>query len=518
MPVIRQYGRRVSNQSSSIRREQGADAFGAAEGRGLQQLGQGVQQAGNAIQKRQEQKELSDLNLRLSKAQADNAIAYQDFLRDVEPGDDKAFEDFEKKSQERLDEVGTDLSTSKGKDYFKTSSAKMSANTSVSLANSKAQLEGEKAVMDYESSLNNYSAALVSDPSSLELTKENFNKMNENLLVQGLVSKTDAAKLKVAGEKTLAKSHIRGWTKLNPAHAKQRLASGDFDRVLGGETKLQLMGEIAQAERAGELELKRQEIKTKEMRALDIKETQNDFIGKMIDNNLSAKDVRDSNLDPVGSGSKAQFLRMIEASNNKGGKLKTNPGVFTNLFKRIHLDDGDPNKIVSEDDLNEELIKGNLDHGDLAKLRNEIEGNNTEEGRILGANKKQLFKIAAGKLTRSNPLTGVTDPLGDTNMLLYQQFVYQEIEDQKKAKKPLKDLFNPNHKDYVGNHIGTYQRSSQEIMQEQMNSLVGSRKDGLAKTNKEEAPDTPPEETKPTIRKTGESISAYLERKKKAGK
>lgn len=483
MPVIREYNRRFTDATGPVKQRQTtADDFGAAEGRALTQLGQATQTAGNQLYKRAEQKEVSELNKKLSKVQADNAIALQDLIRNTEPGDEKAFEEFERQAEERVNKASEGLETISGRNYFEETSSKLTQNLRVSTARTKAELDGEKAVLDYTESVSNLTAGLISDPSSLETSITLHEQGIDNLVAQGLLPAAQAGKLKQSGRKDLIKSSIRGWNKLNPEHAKAKLASGEFDKYIGGDTKVQLFGEIDQSIRAREIEAERQKKREREILAQEQTATQNEFLRAMEEGKLTANDILNSNLDAFGSGSKEQFLRMMktEASSTR---LKTNPGTFINLFDRINLPDGDPEKITSEAQLNDYLGNG-LSITDLQKLREEVNGAKTEKGRIEIEQRKNLFNVAKSKLSKANPMLGIVDPEGEEKVMLFQQFVYDEMERHKKEGKPLRDLFNPLSKDYLGNAIDSYKSSPQEIMKKLSQGMTGPQpKEGEVKVS-----------------------------------
>lgn len=513
MPVIQEYNRQFSTAGPIQERRRTADDFGAAEARGLGRLGQGVQSAGQALQRRAEQEELSDLNAKLSKVQADNAIEFQELVRTAKPGDKKVFEDFDKRAQKRLDDVQGGIETGAGRNYFNNASSKISNQLRVNAAQTQADLDGEKAVIDYTQSKNNLSAGLVSDPSSLEVSRDLHRQGIDNLVNSGLLSARDAEKLKLQGDRDLIKSSIRGWAKLDPEFAKEKLKSGEYDKELGGDLKVQMFGEVEQAIRAKDVEAQRQERRQKELKEAEQLKTQNTFLEKMSENNLTVADILDSNLDAFGPGSKEQFIRMVQKTNEKGGKLQTNPNTFIEIFDRINLPDGDPKKITDEAQLNDFLGEG-LNYTDLTKLRQEITGRKTEKGRVESDMRKQLFNIAKGHLTRSNALTGVRDPDGDESMLRFQTFVYEQVEEQRKAGKPIRDLLNPDSKDYLGRFIRNYKRSPQEIMRAQMRELQGTKSPSLQNTLN--SPAGQGAKPKPP-RNPNESISEYLDRINKGG-
>jgi len=512
MPVIKEYQRQFRhNDGAPQLRLRTADDFGGTEARALGQIGQAVSAVGDAVYRVAEQQELSDLNAKLSKAQADNSIEFQNVVKNTKPGDKVAFEEFEKRADERLAEIRDGVSTPAGRNYFSGATTKMKTQLVMSSAQAQADLDGEKAVMDYSSAKNDLTAGLIADPSSLALSRELHAQGLDNLVSAGMLPAAQAEKLKLTGDQDLVKSSVRGWIKLNPAYAKQKLEAGEFDKELGGEQKLQLYSEVDQAVRAREIEQDRMRRRQQEMLAQEQLNTQNKFLRDMTEGNLSSEQILSSNLSAFGSGSKEQFLNMVKRVNDSGGRLQTQPNTFISLFERINAPDGDPNKITDESQLNDFLGSG-LSYEDLNKLRAEVAGSKTEKGRVENTYRKQLFEIAKGRLTKSNSLTGIKDPDGDESLLMFQRFAYEKIDETRKAGKPLSELFNPNSSEYLGQHIQSYQRTPQEIMKAQMRQLQSTRPQTLTRTMQNPSPLNPSATSPKPARKAGESIADYLQR------
>lgn len=218
------------------------------------------------------------------------------------------------------------------------------------------------------------------------------------------------------------------------------------------------------------------------------KATQNSFLQSMTNGTLTPQTVLNSNLSPFGSGSKDEFLRMLNKDTSK-----TDPALFNELFARTHLADGNPGKIVNENDLNPYLISGRLSIEDLGKLRGEISGNKTTDGQSEEQLKKGLFEVAKSTLTRSNPLIGIQDPIGDENLQRFSSWFIGEYQKQRAAGKSPAELLNPDSADYLGKRLSSYVRSPQEIMQDTLQRAM--------------APST-----SAVPRKEGESAADYLKR------
>lgn len=453
------------------------------EGRGLEQLGRGITDLAlgvtDAVHKRQVQKDLTTGDVELAKAREEFTTQIDDGIRSGQIDLDEISNGL----TEKFNDIGSGIETNQGKNAFLRQQADLRAQLMKYAAHGKASVDGDKAVEDINSFWSAQGSALQKDPSSFQDVISSQKAFILNLQDSGMLPASKTPELTRKGEEELAKNAIRGWIDLNPEFAKQRLASEEFGMV-GGNLRSQLSGEIDQAIRAKEVEGERRKRQQKEALEKQQLVVQNDFLVKMSENKLTAKDILKSNLEPFGSGSKDQFIRMLKAENENGGRLKTNPEVFFNLFNRINLPDGDPNRISVEGDLNEYLGRG-LSYEDLNKLRDEVTGGKTEKGRIENELRKQMFEVAKGQLSKSNAFTGIRDPEGDERLLMFTTFAYSKISEAQKEKKPVSDLLNPKSKDYLGNFIGNYKRTPQEIirsMSQEFQRKKGPPQPGLADT------------------------------------
>lgn len=511
MPVIRQYQSQIREQGPVQFAEATADQFGAQTSRAVGQLAQGVGQFTEALAKREEQTEISDLNAKMTKFNADSSIELQEIIRTAKPGDTKPFEQYQEKIDQGLSELGQNYSSKAARNYFTTTSAQIKAQMSKTSAAGQAELAGIKGVQDYQDSRNNLSSALLSDPSSYELQSQLHTQGIQNLVDQGLLPQAKADELKQDGEAALAKAAIRGWANLDPDYAKKKLKDGAFDKQLGAEGKVQLYGEVEQSIRAKEIEGERLKRKQEEIDKQNRMNTQNDFLSKMVKNELTADDILKSNLEAFGSGSKEQFLQLMKAQ-NQSDRLKTDASVMVNIFDKINLPDGDPNKITDENELNKYLGNG-LSFTDLQRLRGEIQGKGTQAGGVEADLKKGLMNIAKGQLTKSNPLTGVMDPEGDSNYQRFMVFFLDEYKKQKEAGKSPQELLNPESKDYLGKIIPQYKRTPQEVMRSMVNQMKQTPSNGGLSSSKTSG-ETQPPAPKENARQPGESPQDYLKRMK----
>lgn len=520
MPVIREYTQQGTAPGPINRPQYSADQFGAQSGRALENLGGAVSQVADTVAKRIDQQNTSDVTAKLTKAQADLAIDLQQTIRTAKPGDPKPFEEYDKRVEETIGKVGEDASTVSARAFFGEASVRMKGQFAQTSAAGQAELAGIKAVTDYSEGLNGLSSTVLADPSSAGLQRELHAKMIDNLVASGQLPASKGMELRKQGETALAKSTVRGWIDANPEYAKQKLKSGEFDKDLGAEGKVQLYGEVDQAIRAREIDQDRRIREQERVTKLKQQKTQNDFLAGMMEGKLDTKTILASNLEAFGSGSKDQFLDMLKKANSPEEKLKTDPTTMISLFNRINLPDGDPDKIIDENQLNQYFGNG-LSMADLGRLRDEIQGSQTEMGRQENDMKKQVMEIAKGKLTRSNPLTGLRDPAGDEQMAKFQAWFFDEFKAQRAAGVPAKDLLTPGSEKYLGAQISTYTRTNQQIMRDLVPRKAPTT-GGLALTPQtQQAGATPkyiaPPKAPPLPRQPGESPQAYLKRKKEGG-
>lgn len=239
----------------------------------------------------------------------------------------------------------------------------------------------------------------------------------------------------------------------------------DIDRRLHDDIR----DEISTYERARSAEASRRRAVATAGRKEEIEKTGNKFFGKAVKNDLEADEVMASDLPAFGVGGKQDFLRIIEIG--ASGTAKTNSARFNELFFRINLPEGDPNRITDANALNKFLgpltsTTGGLDMTGLNILRKEVDGTNTPEGRQRRELRKTMFD-AADKQIRGgrNPLTGLPDKIGEQRFQAFKVQALAEEDRQRKLGVLDADSYNPDSKKYIGSTIDQYTRTLTEIIQ-----------------------------------------------------
>ena len=499
MPQIKGYSQRTETIGPMQGRRVSGDDLGAGSMRALASAGNQLSNLGDTVYKNAEQTEITDAAVKMSAAHAELTTELNAKLKDGTINSQEFMENYDK----RMGDISGEYFTSAGKDYFRKGTASLRSNLMVSATTAQAEVAGAKAVAGYQNTEKNFTSVLINDPSSHATAKQLSGEYLDGLVKSGNLDARAAEKLKIDNSTNLAKAAVRGWINLNPVEAQAQLTGGHWDTEIDGDTKKQLFVEADMAIRGNEADKARAEAEKQKAVVAQQKVTQNDFINKLQSGQLSAKEILNSNLDAVGSGSKEQFLDWIDSSKN--GLNKTNPAVLNDLFARIHLPDGDPRKITSDKVFNDMVGEG-ITTKDLPFLRKEIEGADSEEGRRRRDMMGGIVKTAEAALTKRNPMIGFVDMAGEEQMNSWRAQFMKDYEAGRAAGKSDEQLLLKESPDYIGKSIMSFKKSPQQILRENSASLR------VIPTTTTTLPQIPQE----NVRKSGESIDAWKARTKKA--
>jgi len=523
MPVIKDYKQQIGGIGVQQRRAPGLVTTGEAAAKGTQQLAQVV---GKVIEQqvgREERQNLSDLNVELTTASKELSQELVDLSKNANLNDreafNKQFDDYGKKVKDRLSTVGEGVKGRVSAQHFAQTSASIAAQMGKGAVNAKTDLQGAIAVNQEKISASNDATTLASVPSAF---KEVMARSDARI---DLILDLPAAKRmehKAQTRTRLAQASVRGWIKLDPEYAKNKIKGeidpatgkvkgGDYAGLLSGDEQRQLLGEADQAINAKRIERERQIREVERARKSTQNEVNNSFLADMDAGKLTTKKILSENrLDSFGLGSKHQWLNMLKTHNSKKPPV-TKPAAFSSAFERIHLEDGDENKITNENTLNQLYIDEKITHQDLIKLRKEVQGVGTVEGRIQSSLKKSILDEARNKLVKKGPGgLPIPDPQGES---IFAQFNADFMDAYQKGRddgKGMRELLVPGGKHYLGNIIDSYSRSMPEIMK--------SRRDAMQKAfEKKKNKGLLPAPKEKVNRKPGESMTDWHNRIKEKG-
>lgn len=249
------------------------------------------------------------------------------------------------------------------------------------------------------------------------------------------------------------------------ADASRAPTNPDWFNKLNWEQQFAIVHEAEQGVRANTVRDAQNIALAEAQRKQQQQKQMNDMFNRVgaTDNPLTVADIRTSDLDYQ---NKEHMLTAINAVNR--GEMATDPAVFNDMFRRVHLPPGDPNRISSDDQLWPQVGKG-LSVPDLTILRNELKGKNTPDGQALVELKKNFFQMAEQQISPS-VLFGSKDATGAKNFYNFQQDAITEIA---KSDDPM-ELLNPKSSKYLGNKIPLYQRTPQQQMQDYSQRMSGA--------------------------------------------
>lgn len=208
----------------------------------------------------------------------------------------------------------------------------------------------------------------------------------------------------------------------------------------------------------------------KEERQRIIRETGNRFFDKLQDGTLTVQEINASDIPALGAGGKREWMQLLAEGATRG--KRTNPEVFNELFRRIHLPDGDPDKIENPDQVNQFIPQ--LSFEDTKKLRGEINGQFSPEGQQRKELRKSMFRTSRNQIAGTNTLTGIRDPKGEA---LYQQALADMLEEESRQRSKGEldiDSYNPKSHKFIGRVVDQYKRSTKDMLQDMRDAALGN--------------------------------------------
>lgn len=493
MPKLQDYESRVSPVGPLNAPRANADTFGAAIGRGIQQVGGAVSDVANIAHKAQAQDEISTVNAKIAETHAEFTKNWQEALKTADPSNaGKLREEYEYQLQEKLDSISDGIQTREASNHFTDVSSKLKQHFTETAYAGQAALQGIKSRQDFENAHNARSSALLNDPSALQMTLQQNKDDLESRVASGQIDRASAIELQAKSERSLSMSAYRGWVKLDPEGAGQALKEGKWDQYFSGELKHQMESETQQEIRGREADARRQEAERQRIIGEQREQTQQKFLSQIMEGSLDWKQIDNSNLD---FAQKNQMLNIMNKHYEE--KVKTDPGTLIGIVRDIN--DG---KITDESQLLKPFYDGKLSLEDLNRMRAEFQGKKTTAGKIEGDLKTQFLKSAEQALTKSNPLLGIKDPVGEENYLRFLNYFYDAYDKGKKDGLAPQDMLNPESEHYLGKTIDSYRKTPQQLMKENIRLM-------------QPPAGTPPATPTPEPRKKGESPEEYLKRTKK---
>jgi len=457
MPQIRPYEIQTSPAGpTDIPRARG-EQLGVGEA--LTNLGQGVSAVAAGVEDIITDKELNEQAKDFSELQLDFTKRIQDGLNSRTLN----YEDIKKQYEDYSSKLSEKYSTRRGSNSFVRNSASLREYILKSTMAGQAEIAGVQAKENIQASLNNLTSSLMMDPSAESVTKQTF---FANLDPQ--LSKFDPQtqmKIKQMADVDLTKSAIRGWINDNPIQAKKRIVAGEWDKVIDGDLKNQLIGEAETEHRALLAEESRLFALQEKALKLEQEKVETDFFDKFSEGRLSYKEIKNSILS---SDDKYKWRKRLEDKTTE--KRQSNNTLLNSVFDRINLPYGDPNKITDQKQLDQYFNQ--LSVADFNFLRREVAGKNTVEGKRLANLEKALFDVAKSELVKGGGLSGMSDPAGEAQLKAFREFYIAERDKAVSQGLDPKELLESTSPKYIGKYIKpNFKRPLQEIIRSNADSM-----------------------------------------------
>lgn len=445
MPKIQEYGIQTTAQGpgginpvadwSGLARGVAGQAFAFAEKR-------------REIESRQE---VSDVQVRLAQARSEWTVEMQERAARAPAGDNTFAETFTTDFTDYLSKSGESYSTRAGQMAWAEGSAKLTADFAQSAGIYQIQSAGTKATQDYLAALDQNRNALVNDPSQFQaILDSTLSALNDPNGMYALMPADKRAQLERETKNDLAISAFDGVARQNPREALRQLQAGEWDALVDADKRNALESRANTLMRAQEVEIMRSAAANEKAERLASKAAMDEYISDVF-SDAPKKTTQDIANDPrLNPADKLTMIGVVERSTKADPLAETSHVTSSELFRRLHLPDGDPNKIVDENTLNQAYMENQLNRTDLDWLRKEYQSARTPDGDMLGKRQSEFFDAIEPQINKTGIFGMPRDPSGAEAMYRYEDFVRRKVKEFRDAGKDPFTLFDPANEAYVG--------------------------------------------------------------------
>lgn len=164
------------------------------------------------------------------------------------------------------------------------------------------------------------------------------------------------------------------------------------------------------------------------------------------------------------------LMRQLQAKNKGEPPAVKSAGNTSQLYTKMVLPYGDPNKILDTTPIQEAFANRDINKADYNFLMKEFDAARSPENARLNDMKSALFANAKTSFDR---LALAKNLDANTTMFKYQMGVNSKIEQYRAANKNPMDLFNPKNPDYVGSieYLRSFQEDTQTLLRQKADSL-----------------------------------------------
>jgi hypothetical protein len=381
------------------------------------------------------------------------------------PGDPSLAESYQGIIKQRLDnfgykEDGTEkYETQAGNHAFRTGAERLSAQALKHASQLDSDLAGKAAVLQYNETVAAQGNFLQAHPNFYQLRKEEFGSIIDNPYgVYSTIPGVDREKLRQEGTAALAyaaaQGHIRRAPHVmlekfrDPALAQDEqygwiardIPASKFDDLIRQANTEAHALETEQARI--EAERKRDMIELSRTKEAGLVEKLLVHQQDRSQPALTSGDVLKA-MDEGMDGEKGLTMwRLLEAQAKEDPykPVHTNPAVENMLFKRIHLPDNDPRKIIELDEVIKH--KSQLSWSSFNYLKQEIIDNRSPEGNTFNKQKAEFYKAYEQDILQPGPMGIYRDPTNGDHWLRFKEDTEEAIKQLRKEGKDPRLVFD----------------------------------------------------------------------------
>jgi hypothetical protein len=473
-------------------------------GTGVQNLAADGFQIQRFLLANKSRQEVTDAETGLLRLAADTEQELMARYKAWKPGDPSLAESYQGIIKQRLDNFGyTEDGTEKyetqaGNHAFRTGAERLSAQALKHASQLDADLAGKAAVLQYNETVAKQGNFLQAHPNFYELRKEEFGSIIDNPYgVYSTIPGVEREKLRQEGTAALAYAAAQGHIRRAPHVMLEKFRDpalaqdeqyGWMTRDIPASKFDDLIRQANTEAHALETEQARIEAERKRQAIELSRAKETELVEKLLLHQQDPKhnpamtsgDVLEA-LDGGMDGEKGLTMwRLLEAQAKEDPykPVHTNPAVENMLFKRIHLPDNDPRKIIELDEVIKH--KSQLSWSSFNYLKQEIIDNRSPEGSVFNKEKAEFYKAYEQQVLKPGPFGIYADPTNGGHWLRFKADTEEAIKHIRKEGGNARDVFNPKSQHF---------RGSKEVLSQYTATGFGS-------TETSSAPAKPPAERK----------------------
>lgn len=434
-------------------------------GAAQKEIGGALGQFGQTLFNIAEQNDATTAQVEIAKARADFTAQLQRAKETGEAADPEYVQSVQNRAGEAAAQIADKMQTRTGANIARAYGAQFASGMQTMAIQDNASAIGERAKQLAMDTQNINRNTLRASPEQFQIILgETLNQLDGPAYAH--IDAGLREQIKIQAKASLALSAMEGVIHMrSPEEAKQILDSGKMDGFLTADNKRALYAEAEQAVRGREAEAERLRRQQELLAEKEREVTKDNFVAQMNTangNQLAVKEVLQSNLL---SNEKEHFIAMMK--DNAQRKIQDDPGTVNTLFRRIHLPDGDPNKIVGDDELFKYFGRGVGFEG-LNHLRGELKQD--PFGEAYSDASATAYRVFRG----SKPGT-VLPEVAEAAALQWRIDAKKAIEQARVEKKNPRDLFTPGSKEYLlsPERLSTYMKLSNVVVFDKVQAMSG---------------------------------------------